>query len=468
MAKQRQLLSALAAAFLAGDADADEIVERGGRVLGRRWRWLRPVAQRYVEKFSAKVRPRRSEVIQFIARDKGFQRAWGARAAELRFVPWMTPEQQLRTPELRIAQWLSGTQQMRPVAAAAEWKIPRIESVRELAERLRLSESELEWFADLKTFAAGSAEPRLRHYWHRVLRKNSGGARLIEAPKEFLKRIQRRIVDEILDPIPAHPAVHGFVKGRSVKTFAAPHVGRRVVLRIDLKDFFPTFGGRRIQAFFRTAGYPEAVADLLGGLCTTATPREVWKRAGLAMSGEEIFAARQLYGRPHLPQGAPSSPALANICAYRLDCRLSGLASAAGASYTRYADDLAFSGDEAFTRSVERFATRAAAIAMDEGFCVHHRKTRIMRQGVRQHLAGVVTNERVNVVRADFDCLKAILTNCVHHGPGSQNREKHPTFRMHLEGKVAYVESINPEKGARLRRIFEKIQWPPDALAGSN
>ena len=357
---------------------------------------------------------------------------------------------------------------MHPVVAAAGWNIPKIESERELAEWLRLSESELEWFADLKGIAARSREARLRHYWHRVLRKSSGGVRLIEAPKQFLKHIQRRILNEILDPIPVHPAVHGFVKGRSVKTFAVLHVGRRAVLRMDLKDFFPSFGGRRIQAFFRTMGYPERVADLLGGLCTNTTPRDVWKQAGFAIGGEEMFAARQCYGRPHLPQGAPTSPALANLCAYRMDCRLNGLARASGATYTRYADDLAFSGDEAFERSVERFAARASAIAMEEGFSVHHRKTRIMRQGVRQHLAGVVVNEQANVVRADFGRLKAILTNCVHHGPETQNREKHPAFRMHLEGKVAYVEMVNPQKGARLRKILENIQWQPDRPADSS
>lgn len=348
---------------------------------------------------------------------------------------------------------------MRPIAAAAGWKIPRIESARGLAEWLRLSESELEWFADLKGIGERSGEARLRHYWYRVLRKNSGGVRLIEAPKDHLKLIQRRILDEILDPIPVHPAVHGFVKERSVKTFAAPHAGRRVVLRMDLKDFFPSFGGRRIQAFFRTAGYPELVADLLGGLCANAAPPDVWKQAGFAMNGEEVFASRQLYGRPHLPQGAASSPALANLCAYRMDCRLSGLALAADARYTRYADDLAFSGNGQFERSVGRFAARAAAIALEEGFAVHHRKTRVMRHGMRQRLAGVVINQHVNVLRADFDRLKGMLTNCAHYGPESQNREKHSAFRMHLEGKVAYVEMINPQKGARLRKIFEKIEW---------
>jgi hypothetical protein len=166
-----------------------------------------------------------------------------------------------------------------------------------------------------------------------------------------------------------------------------------------------------------------------------------------------------LYSRPHLPQGAPTSPALATLCFYRTDCRLTGLAISAGAEYTRYADDIAFSGGELFERRVERFSTHVAAILFDEGFAVHHRKTRIMRQGVRQHLAGLVANQRVNVIRSDFDRLKAILTNCVRLGPVSQNREAHPNFRSHLEGRVGFVEMINPAKGKRLRAILERIGW---------
>ena len=110
-------------------------------------------------------------------------------------------------------------------------------------------------------------------------------------------------------------------------------------------------------------------------------------------------------------------------------------------------------------RCVERFSLRAAAILMEEGFTVHHRKTRVMRQGVRQYLAGLVTNEKLNVVRADFDKLKAILTNCVRHGAETQNRERHPAFRQHLDGRIGFVEMVNPAKGARLRNIFGEIEW---------
>jgi RNA-directed DNA polymerase len=148
------------------------------------------------------------------------------------------------------------------------------------------------------------------------------------------------------------------------------------------------------------------------------------------------------------------------MCLYRADCRLTGLAEAAGARYTRYADDLAFSGGEDFDRRVERFAAHVAAILREEGFAVHHRKTRIMRQGVRKHLAGIVANRHLNVRRHDFDALKATVTNCVRLGPATQNRDSRPDYRAHLEGRIAFVEMVNPSKGKRLREIFGKIVWP--------
>ncbi len=228
---------------------------------------------------------------------------------------------------------------------------------------------------------------------------------------------------------------------------------------MDLRDFFPSIRGGRVQTLFRMAGYPEPVADLLGGICTNASPRGLWKTLGRGLDVERMAEARALYAWPHLPQGAPTSPALANLCAHRMDCRLVGLAEKAGAVYTRYADDLVFSGGAEFARSVEPFAIRVAAIAMEEGFEAHHRKTRVMRQGVRQHVAGLVVNERVNVQRQDFDALKAILTNCVRHGAESQNREGHPAFREHLEGRVSFVSMVNKARGEKLKRILERIDW---------
>jgi len=82
-----------------------------------------------------------------------------------------------------------------------------------------------------------------------------------------------------------------------------------------------------------------------------------------------------------------------------------------------------------------------------------------MPQGVRQHLAGLVVNQRANVARADFDRLKATLTNCIRHGPAGQNRDEHPDFRAHLEGRVGFIESVNAEKGSRLRVLLNRVGW---------
>ena len=453
------LAAALARAMLAGDANEDAMTARCARMLGRRWRWLRPLMRRYGVWASLRgevysLGPKRREVTEWLRNDAGFAGAWGKYRGQI-----------------SIAQWLTESPGMSPLAKTREWKLPAIATEGALAEWLRLTQGELEWFADLKglTSKQGLAskhggDERLRHYRTTVLAKAGGGARLIEAPKQRLKILQRQILREILEAAPVHGAAHGFCKGRSTKTFAAGHVGKRVVLRMDLADFFASISSGRVQGFFRAAGYPERVADLLGGICTVATPGDVWIAARKHGDREVLLGLREVYGRRHLPQGAPSSPALANLCAYRIDCRLSGLAKAADAEYTRYADDLAFSGDAEFERQVERFAAQAAAIAMEEGFRVQHRKTRVMRQGVRQHLAGLVTNARVNVVRADYDRLKATLHNCVRYGPEGQNRagpggEKHGDFRLHLAGRVGFVESIHPEKGRRLREIFERIRW---------
>lgn len=437
------LVSVLATSFLAGEHRVEQVVERAVRTLGRNWRWLRPVAERYVAWVGDSERPRHREVVDFLSNDQGFDRACA-----------------VHYNQLEIAQWLAEPQRMQPVAPAAAWDIPPIESAGALAEWFEIAPNELEWFADLKGLVPKSGRPRLDHYHYRLLTKRYGNIRLIEAPKPRLKQLQRQILARILEKIPPHPAVHGFVKKRSVRTFAAPHAGQRVVLRMDLRDFFPSFAAARIQTLFRTLGYPESVADRLGGISTNVAPPSVWRHPGLDVNAGRLREARALYSRPHLPQGAPTSPALANICTYRVDCRLAGLAKSAGARYTRYADDLAFSGGREFERRVERFSRHVAAVLMEEGFSVNHRKTRIMRQGVRQHLAGLVTNRGINLIRADFDRLKAILTNCVRLGPESQNREGHPNFRLHLEGRVVFVESINPDRGKRLREIFDEIRWP--------
>jgi RNA-directed DNA polymerase len=440
MHSDADIARALAAAFVAGVIEVDGLFNRGADLLGRRWRWLRPLARRVCGVFEGRPRPRQITVTQFILGDHGFRQA-------------------CEKHELRLVDRLAAHAGMSPVAAATAWNLPSIHTPGELADWLGMAIGDLEWFADRCRLEYKRNQGRLRHYHYRALFKRFGRVRLVEAPKPRLKEIQRRILADILECVPVHAAAHGFRRGRSIKSFAASHVSKQVVVRIDLQDFFPTISAAQIQGVFRTIGYPECVADLLAGLCTNSTPSDVWRQIPMARVGNPSQNPRFLYSKPHLPQGAPTSPALANLCAYRMDCRLSGLATSAQAIYTRYGDDLAFSGDRAFHRVVKRFCLHVCATVMEEGFSIHYRKTRIMQHGVRQRLAGIVVNERLNVTRTDYDRLKATLTNCIRHGASSQNRAGHRDFQAHLLGRISFVEMVNRTRGRRLHELFDKIHW---------
>ena len=153
----------------------------------------------------------------------------------------------------------------------------------------------------------------------------------------------------------------------------------------------------------------------------------------------------------------PPSPALANLVAWRLDVRLAGLARSFGAVYTRYADDMTFSGDAEFASKSASLVDAVATIVGDEGYRLNQRKTRVMTQASRQQVTGIVVNEHLNVPRASYDALKAILTNCRRNGLDAENRDGHADFRAHLAGRVGWVESLNPARGRRLRAILDTL-----------
>lgn len=435
------VVTAVARSLMAGEPTVEGAHVRMMRTLGRPWRWLLPLASRYIRAFEGRTRPRLRDVVRFLHEDRGFQRA-----------------REAHRDKIVVAHWLTEPQWMLPYGPAEEWGLPALECEADLARWLGLHVPELEWLSDRKGLCGKQASGKLQHYHYRMEQKRSGGIRLVECPKRQLKELQRWILSSLLDRIPPHAAAHGFVKGRSIVSFATPHAGKAVLLRMDMENFFPSFPAARVAALFRTLGYPEAVADHLTGICTNAVPRAVWGKRPVELGVEEWREARLLYSRRHLPQGAPASPALANAMAYRLDCRLTGLARTAGAVYSRYGDDLAFSGGEEFRRVVDRFAIHVAALALEEGLAVNHRKTRVMGQSVRQALAGVVVNQGVSIRRSELETLEAILTNCVRTGLAAQNREGVPDFRAHLEGRIGFVEMVHPEKGRRLRAIFEKIR----------
>ncbi|MGF1626261.1 MAG: reverse transcriptase family protein [Alphaproteobacteria bacterium] len=335
---------------------------------------------------------------------------------------------------------------MAPTPAFAGLDLPDWPTPRAMAESLSLTLPELIWLADTDGRVARRREATRRHYHVASIGKAGGGCRLIEAPKRRLRAIQREILTEILDRVAPHAAATAYAKGRSVIDGAARHAGEEVVLTMDLRRFFQSIPARRVHALFRCLGYPPAVARLLTGLTTTRT-------FVTGVAPEDRMRLRV----PHLPQGAPTSPALANLCTGRLDRRLAGLSRRLDVTYTRYADDLAFSGEDVLRKDWVR--RQIAGIVADEGFAVAAEKTRCMRASQRQAVTGIVVNRGVNMRRTEYDRLKAMLTNCARHGPTTQNLAGHPAFRQHLDGRITWVEQLNPRRGAKLRAIFDRIAW---------
>jgi hypothetical protein len=442
------LARGLAAAFLAGVWEPQRMAERGRDVLRLRRdrkppRWLLNLARAARSGYPDRPADRPRELAQFLAACPPLTEEIGRRRRAGR-------------EPLRIWRWMVPATEM----ATAPAGVPQLDTVGELAAWFGLQVTQLEWYADCRSLERQVRDEALRHYRYLVLPKRVGGVRLLEAPKPRLAALQRRILHEILDLIPVEDAAHGYRKGRSITSFVAPHANRPVVLRMDLEGFFATINAGRVYGVFRGAGFAEPVAHTLTGLATNTVPAVVRRnlprplRSDLGAVHERLLT---LLRTPHLPQGAPTSPALANLCARFLDRRLTGLARTWGATYTRYADDLAFSG----SRSIRdpRFRSGVATIVTEEGFRVAAHKTRLRGANQRQLLTGLVVNAHPQPQRSDIDRLRATIHDAVLHGPESANRHQHPDFAAHLLGRVAWVEAHNPRRGERLRTQFARIDW---------
>jgi retron-type reverse transcriptase len=266
------------------------------------------------------------------------------------------------------------------------------------------------------------------HAYHTFqIAKRDGQAREIHAPCKSLKHIQRRILRRLVEPHDRHEAVHGFRRRRGIASNAAPHVGREMVLSLDLANFFPTVSAKRVYGLWRALKWPQNLASMLTRLVT-------WQGV--------------------LPQGAPSSPALANLVARRLDCRLAGLARHRGLNYTRYADDLTFSGQAAPVRAAFPLIAR---IVEEEGFHLNKKKVRFMRRGRRQTVTGLVVNDQVSAPRDYRRTVRATL----HAIATGKRTFATPAERAkalgELHGHVQFIRSIRPEQAKPLEESLAAL-----------
>jgi hypothetical protein len=371
------------------------------------------------------------------------------------FLDGFDPE---RFPRPRVHRILLRPARMRPVPfALAHVALPAWQTESDLAEWLGLTPEELDHFAGpsqrYRDAIATPSHPHAeatRHYRCLLIPKRRGGLRLIEAPMPRLRALQRRVLDGLLQALPCHEAAHGFVAGRNVASHAACHAGHDMVIRFDLQDFFPSVGRARVAAIFRTLGYSDGVVERLTTLCTARTPAMVRER--LREDGALDFDGAKRLASRHLPQGAPTSPALANLSLFGMDLRLAGLAERFGGTYSRYADDLVISGPATLRRDQGRLRAWVRAIVEDEGFRLRADKTRAMPAGGRQQVTGVVVNERPNLAREDYDRLKAEL-----HRLASMPRVD-VALREPMMGRLAWARQfLAPSRVEKLDRMFRAI-----------
>lgn len=331
---------------------------------------------------------------------------------------------------------------MAPIARFQSLDLPELPTLTALADWLLLDPDQLTALADPQNRRERHGDMAVNHYHRRLVPKRSGAMRLLEAPKHRLKTAQRHILRGLLVHVPDHIDAFGFIPGRNCLQAAARHTGEALVLNFDLQDFFPSLQAGRVYGLFRCLGYPHAVAQHLAALCSTATPPHVFNRLPPAM--------RPVLRIPHLPQGAPTSPALANHLCHGLDRRLSGLASSLGAQYSRYADDLTFSGDPHIAKALR---AKVPEIVSEEGLRLNPAKSRMMSNTQRQSVTGLTVNQHINFPRKRFDRLKAIIHAC---GQPDDTRLKDARFRAQLIGQIGWVENVNPAKGGKLRNLLEK------------
>lgn len=286
------------------------------------------------------------------------------------------------------------------------------------------------------------------HYRRFTIPKRSGGERLISAPMRRLKRLQHWILEHVLAPLPLAEPAHGFRPGRSIVSNATPHVGAAVVVNVDLRDFFPTVTYPRVKGLFRRLGYSEEVATVLALVCTEPEIAET------ELDGVRYYVAR---GPRRLPQGAPTSPAITNALCRRLDRRIAGWATRHGWTYTRYADDLTLSTQDAAARVGSCLAFVRKVVAA-EGFAIHPDKVRVVRRGGRQEVTGIVVNDRPGVPRVELRKFRALLHHIAKDGPAGKTWGAGGDVLTSALGFASYVAMVDPAKGEALRAQVLALQ----------
>ncbi len=290
--------------------------------------------------------------------------------------------------------------------------------------------------------------------------KKSGGVRLLSSPMPALMGVQRWILDHVLTELPNHASSFAYQRNRSAFDCASQHIGARWLLKADLHDFFPTICERRVYRQIRSLGYGALVAFEMARLCTRLSRRVASTPARYRKI--PAYSDRRI---GTLPQGAPSSGALANSVATGLDEDLSRFAIDHGLVYTRYSDDLTFSASDSFNReAAQRLIPEVRNLVRGHHFMLHERKTRIVPPGSRLIVLGLVVGEqRVRLTREYRRRIETHVRGANKFGLSAHSNhrgfESLIGFVNHVDGSLAHAIGIEEEYGRSLQ-----LQWN-EALA---
>jgi len=301
----------------------------------------------------------------------------------------------------------------------------KLRTLADLARHLDVSMGKLQALAE--QLDREREHTALYHSWEQS--KKSSGTRPIDAPREKLKRVQKRVNGTILQQLIVHPAARGGVRGRDLLSNVTPHIGKRTVDTYDLENFFLTVTSKRVYEFFCSVGCAPDVARLLTRITT--------------------FKGR-------LPQGAPTSPMLAVLVAgsgnnNSLYQRLQKLADKNNGDFTIYIDDITMSG----AAHLPRLSGTIERIVQQSGFKINQKKTRFREPHEQQTVTGIVVNKKPNVPRKERRRIRTVL----HHYKNTGVQNETNTLKSHLRGKIAHVQSVNPEQGVKLLSQFNAIDW---------
>jgi len=272
-----------------------------------------------------------------------------------------------------------------------------------------------------KLITAMAQFPR-KYYRRYEIPKRSGGKRLILAPRSYLKVVQRYILKSILEKQPLLENVTGFVRGRNIVMNASRHTRARYLLNVDAKNFFGSVRRGRVVELFGQIGFPQAMSQVLGALCT--------------YDGV-------------LPQGAPTSPYLANLVFQEVDTKILTVCGNPRITYSRYADDLSFSCAKPIGSN---FITKLGSMLLPFGFKLNPKKTRYSRPGQAKYVTGLVVNEKVHPDRRTRRLLRAMF----HRASTVPRKMKGKSAQ--LAGWASYVNSYNPVLGRDYLSVARKVE----------